>query len=163
MEKMQQQMWFCFHTTLWIYNTINFEQFWRKKNNNKRNTDFISHLTTNLLEVSVSIHARNDTFTWQHQKSSHQLTSQHQSWSQLVGIHDSILVYCYQLELHCSVSLTVATMTNCHIKTLALGTEQSPLSWQPASLACRLHHDTRQIQTYHPDTFIDMNSEQLDS
>ena len=117
---------------LWSYDMINFEQFWRKKD--EKNTDFFSHLTKNLLEVSLSIHACNDTFIGR-QKSSHQLAGQQQSWSQLVGIHDSILLYCYQLELHCSVSLTVATMTYCHIKTLALALEQSLLSWQPASLA----------------------------
>ena len=93
-------------------------------------------------------------------KFSHQLAGQHWSRGELPGIHHSTLASCYQWELHCSVSLTVATMNKSHIKALALAMGHSPLSQQPLSVCCRHHHDKSRL-TAHPVTSVDFNSKQL--
>ena len=62
------------------------------------------------------------------------MAGQHRSQSQLAGLHDSILLCGYQLELHCSVGLTVATMHDFDIKA-STGTAIQPAvsdSWVPS-------------------------------
>ena len=85
-------------------------------------------------------------FAWQRQKSRHQRAGRHRSQGQLADIHDSILACCCQRELHCSVSLTVATLNKFNTKASAVAIEQSPLRRLLLPVCCRNDHDTGQIE-----------------